>query len=106
MFAFLNKNNFKTVNVNDLVDKKENMNLIDIREPYEYHRGHLPGAKNIPMGLLVTNPSKYISQDDTYHIICQSGARSLSACNDLELAGYKVINVGGGTGSYVGALKK
>ncbi|HAE63069.1 MAG TPA: rhodanese-like domain-containing protein [Eubacteriaceae bacterium] len=106
MFAFLRKNNFTTVNVNDLADIKEKINLVDIREPYEYHRGHLSGAKNIPMGTLLSNPDKYLSKDKTYHIICQSGGRSLSACNELDSAGYDVINVGGGTGSFVGSLKR
>ncbi len=34
-----------------LEDKKpEDYNLLDVRQPDEYERGHLPGAKLIPVG--------------------------------------------------------
>ena len=36
---------------NFLEDKKpEDYNLLDVRQPGEYERGHLPGAKLIPVG--------------------------------------------------------
>ena len=36
-----------------LMEKRpEDYNLIDVRQPKEYERGHLPGAKLIPVGEL------------------------------------------------------
>lgn len=38
--------------VRELLKEKniEDVNLIDVRQPREYERGHLPGARLIPVG--------------------------------------------------------
>jgi rhodanese-related sulfurtransferase len=40
--------------VRELLKEKsiEDFNLVDVRQPREYERGHLPGAKLIPVGQL------------------------------------------------------
>lgn len=40
--------------VRQLLDKRgtENVNLIDVRQPREYERGHIPGARLIPLAEL------------------------------------------------------
>ena len=38
--------------------------------------------------------------------MCQSGRRSSGACKTLEKQGFKVINVSGGMGAYVGRKRK
>lgn len=93
------------INVNDLEELIGKVEIIDIREPYECSRGILDTAKNIPMGELLENINEYLDKDTEYYIICQSGARSASACRYLESKGYKVINVSGGMGSYVGTKR-
>lgn len=102
MFDFFKSNNTKSTNVNDLDGLLGKINLIDIREPYEFKGGSLKGAKNIPMGTLLNNPNKYLKKEKTYHIMCLSGARSRSTCKVLTQQGFEVINVSGGIGSYVG----
>lgn len=105
MLDFLKRDN-KVINVNDMDDLLGNIELIDIREPYEFKGGTLRTAKNIPMGNLINTPNKYLIKDKTYYIMCQSGGRSSSACNVLKKQGYDVINVIGGYGSYVGTKRK
>ena len=102
MLSFLKRDNSKTVHVNDMDAIIGSVELIDIREPYEYNGGTLRTAKNIPMGTLLANPSQYLMKDKTYYIMCQSGGRSRSTCKTLEKQGYDVINVSGGMGAYVG----
>lgn len=106
MFSFLFKGNVPSVAVNELHEVLDKINLIDIREDYEYKSGHLPSAKNIPMDKIVLEPEKYLDKSKEYHIICQSGGRSTRACDVLNKKGFNVINVSGGTGSYRGILKK
>ena len=106
MFSLFNKSKFKAINVNDLKPLLGKIELIDIREKYEYASGHLPSAKNISMGELLSNPENYLNKDKEYHVICQSGGRSSKACTELTSMGYKVINVSGGTGSYIGGLER
>lgn len=106
MFSFFRRNRVNSVNVNDLGELLGKISLIDIREPYEYKNGHLPTAKNVPMSKILVEPDKYLKKDGEYHIICQSGGRSSRACSELTSKGYKVINVIGGTGSYVRPLER
>lgn len=106
MFSILNKNKIDTVDVHDLDAKLGKINLIDIREGYEYNGGHVPTAKNIPMGEILDAPEKYLNKEDKYHIICQTGGRSLKTCKELSDKGYKVVNVSGGTGSYIRPLER
>jgi rhodanese-related sulfurtransferase len=96
----------KVIHVNDMDNLLGKVELIDIREPYEFKAGSLKTAKNIPMGILLTSPEKYLSKDKTYYIMCQSGARSGNTTRTLTKQGFDVINVAGGMGSYVGNRKK
>lgn len=104
MFNFF-RNDLKAINVNDIDELIGKINIIDIRETYEFKGGSIRGAKNIPMKTLLSDPSKYLNKEKTYYILCQSGARSGMACRTLAKLGFDVINVSGGLGSYVGANK-
>ncbi len=106
MFSFFNNSKTNSVNVNDLDELLGKINLVDIREPYEYKGGHLPTAKNIPMDIFLAEPDKYLNKEKDYYIICQSGARSSRAYKILKDKGFNVINVSGGTGGYKGTLNK
>lgn len=106
MFDFLKKDTSKVIHVNDIDNLIGKVELIDIREPYEYQSGSIKTAKNIPMGTLLGNPGKYLIQGKPYYIMCQSGGRSSRTCSMLTKQGYEVINVAGGMGSYVGTKRK
>lgn len=106
MFGFLKRDNGRVVNVNDIDELIGKVELIDIREKYEYAGGSIRSAKNIPMGELLSKPDKYLSKDKEYYIMCQSGGRSARACSSLLNEGFNVINVSGGMGSYLGTKRK
>jgi rhodanese-related sulfurtransferase len=105
MFDFFKRDDSKIINVNDIDDLIGKVELIDIREPYEYKRGSLRTAKNIPMGNLLASPEKYLAKDKTYYIMCQSGGRSGRTARALTKQGFTVIDVVGGMGSYVGTKR-
>lgn len=70
--------------------------LIDVRESYEWHEGHIPGARHIPLGSLTQHLDKL---DKTQEIVtvCRSGHRSMMAANALQRAGFtQVSNMSGG----------
>ncbi len=106
MFGFFKRNDGKVINVNEIDDLIGKIQLIDIREKYEYASGSIKSAKNIPMGELLDNPQKYLDKDKEYYIMCQSGGRSSRACNTLSSQGFNVTNVVGGMGSYKGMKRK
>lgn len=106
MFGFLKKVDEKVINVNDIDSLIGKIDLIDIREDYEYRGGSIKSAKNIPMGKLLENPDKYMEKAKEYYIVCQSGGRSSRACSMLRRQGFDVVNVSGGVGSYAGSKRK
>ena len=70
--------------------------MIDVREPFEYENGHIPGSKLIPLGELSSELHK-LNQDSSILLICRSGNRSSQAANLLVEKGFKqVYNLAGG----------
>ncbi|WP_049981497.1 rhodanese-like domain-containing protein [Halolamina rubra] len=57
--------------------------LIDVRDPAEFERGHLPGAENVPMTELPTRIDE-IEFDDEVVVACQIGQASLQAVRLIE----------------------
>ena len=74
--------------------------VLDVREPWEYRQGHVPGAILIPLGELVQrveelDPGKPIA------VICATGSRSQSAAALLGQKNFKTIyNVLNGTSGW------
>jgi adenylyltransferase/sulfurtransferase len=70
--------------------------LVDVREPYEFDAGHLPGALHIPVGELPQRIAQ-IPPDSAPVFICRSGGRSLAACKLALAAGIAApANLEGG----------
>ena len=77
----------------------ENLDLIDVREVHEFQAGHVPGDKNLPLSTLEQGYKK-LKPDHEYHVICQGGVRSASACQFLSAQGLTVTNVEGGMNAW------
>lgn len=103
MFKFFNKEKTHSIHVNDLDSLLGTINIIDIREPYEFKTGSVKTAKNIPMNDLLTHPTRYLKTDKQYYLMCASGMRSMRTTTALSKIGYNVVNVKGGFGSYSGS---
>lgn len=76
--------------------------VVDVREPDEYSSGHVPEARNIPLGD-VRERSAELADAGTVYVICQSGRRSALACGALESLGVTSVNVTGGTAAWIAA---
>ena len=75
--------------------------LLDVREPWEYRDGHVPGAQLIPLGELEQRVNE-VPRDRPILAICHSGQRSLAAAGYLQHLGYtSVSNVDGGTATWI-----
>jgi rhodanese-related sulfurtransferase len=75
--------------------------LLDVREPWEYQAGHVPGAQLIPLGELEQRVNE-VPRDQPVLAICHSGQRSLAAAGYLLQLGYpSVSNVEGGTAAWI-----
>lgn len=89
----------KEVTVQELkqkIDNKEDFQLIDVRETFEYETSNLDG-ENIPLGGLLIEADK-ISRDKPVIVQCRSGKRSAAAIMQLEqMHGFtNLFNLKGG----------
>lgn len=71
------------------------LNIIDVREVNEVAEGKIPGALNIPLGLVEFRVHE-LDKTKEYTIVCRSGGRSGRASQFLEGRGFHVINMTGG----------
>jgi len=76
-----------------------NIRLIDVREADEYRAGHVPTAEFITISTIPLRLAD-LPRDQKFHFICESGGRSWQVCSYLEMQGYQVVNVVGGTGAW------
>ena len=77
-----------------------NVEVIDVRDPDEWASGHLPGARNVPLGALKTDPERYIPKDRVL-FVCARGQRSLTAAEiALQLGRTDVYSLEGGTSAW------
>ena len=73
-----------------------NYHIIDIRPSYEYARGHVKNAVNIPYDVLMMYPDSYLKRGEAYYLICAHGSLSQRASIILQSHGYNVANVENG----------
>ncbi len=66
--------------------------VIDVREPREYRRGHIPEAESIPLFKLLTNTANLTATQEIV-FVCRSGRRGARACYDLQEKGFTNIAV-------------
>lgn len=77
--------------------------FVDVREPYEIDEVSyaIEGQLQIPLGSIQTRMSE-IPKDANVIIGCRSGARSMQACQFLNMNGYaNVKNLAGGIMGWV-----
>lgn len=79
------------------LDAKENIFVLDVREPHEYPIANL-GAPLIPVGTIESRLSEIAEhKNDEVIVHCRSGARSQKAALALKAAGFtNVSNLSGG----------
>ncbi len=86
--------------LNQMVSNEPGPVLVDVREPWEYAMGHVPGAVLMPLGQLVSRIGE-LDPNQPVAAICASGSRSQSAAALFGQKGFKKIyNVLGGTDAW------
>lgn len=72
------------------------MQLVDVREEWEWQIARIPGARLIPLGMLGDEASTLDPEREVV-LYCKSGVRSLHAAAALAEAGFsRITNVSGG----------
>lgn len=74
--------------------------VVDVREPWEYAAGHVPGALSLPQADLALRLDELPREGDLL-VACAGGTRSVNAARYLKAMGYEqVANLEGGTNGW------
>lgn len=84
--------------VNAMLERGEQFELIDTREDSEWARGHLPGARHLSKGIIERDIETAVPDKQARIVLyCGGGFRSALAADALQKMGYRnVISMDGG----------
>ncbi|MCB4765813.1 MAG: rhodanese-like domain-containing protein [Sulfurovum sp.] len=86
-----------------LLEKDNNIMLLDVRTIQEYKGGHLHNAILIPLSKLEKNLNKLVLYKNKKILVyCRSGSRSITASRILEKHGFIPINIKEGIVGLIG----
>ena len=97
--------NFETIGAKDIDNYigRDNVQIIDLREPEEYREGHIPTAINIPYREF-ENKMSQLSLSGQFILYCDRGNLSLLLARDLSKDGYQMKTIYGGMRAYRGKV--
>jgi sulfur-carrier protein adenylyltransferase/sulfurtransferase len=86
-----------------MLDRHDDILLIDVREPNEYEIVSIPGAVLIPKGEILSGAAlERLPQDKRIVLHCKSGARSAECLAVIKDAGFSdAVHVGGGVLAWI-----
>jgi rhodanese-related sulfurtransferase len=100
MSAFVDpRHELEPEEVADLLARGE-IELIDVREPYEREAGRIDGSRHIELERLAANADT-IPRDRRVVFQCRLGARSGMAAQAFRASGYDAWNMAGGIEEWV-----
>jgi rhodanese-related sulfurtransferase len=79
----------------DWMDRDGQLQVIDVREPYERDAGHIAGTAHIPMVELTARAGE-IDRERPVVFYCRVGARSDMAAQAFRASGYRALSMTGG----------
>ena len=79
-----------------ILDRKEDVVVVDVRFPSDFRKSHIPGAVNLPKGKW--HEARGLAKDKLNILYCYNQTCHLAAEAALELlaAGYPVVEMEGG----------
>jgi rhodanese-related sulfurtransferase len=80
--------------VKEILDAGEAL-LVDVREPYEWDAGRIPGARHVELEHLASQADT-IPRQTRVIFQCRLGVRSAMATKAFRAAGYDAVSMAGG----------
>lgn len=99
MSAFADASDLTPVQVAAMLERGE-VQLVDVREAYEWDAGRIPGARHIELEHLASHAHE-IDADRPVVFHCRLGSRSAMAAQAFRGAGYDARNMAGGIQEWV-----
>lgn len=95
----------KVLSEADFIKGYRKAQLIDVREPQEFDRGHILGARNIPVTQMKQRLIE-LRADKPVYLYCQGSSRSSRAAQLLRKNGFEDISqLKGGFKKWTGKVK-
>ncbi len=79
----------------DWLGRDSELQLVDVREPYEREAGHIAGSAHIPMAELTARAGE-IDRERPVVFYCRVGVRSDMAAQAFRASGYRALSMSGG----------
>jgi rhodanese-related sulfurtransferase len=77
------------------LDEDPELQVVDVREPYEREAGHIAGTRHIELNALSAEAAS-LDAERPVVFYCRVGARSTMAAQALRAAGYEAYSMAGG----------
>ncbi|WP_022967021.1 rhodanese-like domain-containing protein [Denitrificimonas caeni] len=102
LFDWLPFGRVKEISSEDLLDKLESVQIVDVRTSAEFKLSHIQGAVNLPITNFSESAIDGLSLEREVPIvtICLSAHRSIPATRRLKQLGYDVKQLQGGMKSW------
>ena len=71
------------------------LQLVDVREPYEHEAGHIPDTRHIELTAL-SSQAQTLEQGRPLVFYCRVGSRSLMAAQAFRASGFEAYSMAGG----------
>lgn len=97
---------FKTVTPDEvaaIVAAKNDIFIVDVREPRDYHAGHIPDAISLPADHFHDRYARELDAEDPIIVVCERGRNSEAAARFLAEQGFTdVATMTGGMTAWTG----
>lgn len=88
------------------LERGQPVRLVDVRQPWEYARYHIPGALLLPTGEFAARCASELDSADEIICVCEHGIRSAAAARYLAAQGYgNAATMTGGMAEYDGPIE-
>ncbi|OOG24774.1 sulfurtransferase [Thioalkalivibrio denitrificans] len=86
--------------LHESLESGQDVVIVDVREPYEYEKGHIPDSVLVPRGLLeaASDPNTphriealYSARERLVVLVCGTGGRSAMAADTLQQLGFSDV---------------
>ncbi len=88
----------------ELFEKREEVQILDVREPYEWDAGHIEGSVHLPLAQVMAGQEhRRLDAGRPVVTVCKSGSRSELAALMLQARGFIAENFEGGAEAWIAA---
>jgi len=94
-WIFADFENISPQKAHTLLNKSNNIILLDVRSKNEFQKDHIKGAIHIPREIWDV-PNSYLNSERMTIVYSERGERSVEASRILAKRGFKILNLEGG----------